>query len=229
MKTLKGVKMAELYLIRHAQASFGADNCDRLSDLGHQQSQSLGKALADQGVNPDFFHAGDMQRHRETLEGIQAGLGHKKSSFILHTVLNEFDSTGLLNARFRKGGTPALMHKDRKVHFRTLHDTVLAWQQNQIEDPPESWGIFCARIEAAWQAIMIEGPKTVLAVSSGGVIAQMTAALLQTSPEQQIKLQLQLKNCAVKQFIFSVRSTYLNGLNETLHITAASARPLSYS
>jgi phosphohistidine phosphatase SixA len=70
--------MAELYLIRHAQASFGADNYDQLSDLDHQQSQSLGKALADQGVSPDLFYAGDMQRHRETLEGIQAGLGQKK-------------------------------------------------------------------------------------------------------------------------------------------------------
>ena len=46
--------MAELYLIRHAQASFGAENYDQLSDLGHQQSQSLGKALADQGVSPDL-------------------------------------------------------------------------------------------------------------------------------------------------------------------------------
>lgn len=221
--------MAELYLIRHAQASFGADNYDRLSDLGHQQSQSLGEALADQGVSPNFFCSVDMQRHRETLEGIHAGLGHKKSPFILHTGLNEFDSIGLLNARFRKGGAPALMHKDRKVHFKTLHDKVFAWQQNQIEDPPESWGIFCARIEAARQAMMIEGPKTVLAVSSGGVIAQMTDALLQTPPEQQIKLQLQLKNCAVNRFIFSARSTYLNGFNETPHITAASAPPLAYS
>lgn len=221
--------MAELYLIRHAQASFGAENYDQLSDLGHQQSQSLGKALADQGVSPDLFYAGDMQRHRETLEGIQAGLGQKKSPFILHTGLNEFDFTGLLNARFRKGGAPALMHKDRKVHFRTLRDTVLAWQQNQIEDPPESWSLFCGRIEAARQAMMIEGPKTVLAVSSGGVIAQMIAALLQTPPEQQIKLQLQLKNCAVNRFIFSARSTYLHGFNETPHITAASAPLLSYS
>ena len=50
--------MAELYLIRHAQASFGADSYDRLSDLGHQQRQSLGKALADQVVSPDFFLCG---------------------------------------------------------------------------------------------------------------------------------------------------------------------------
>ncbi len=31
--------MSELYLVRHAQASFGAANYDQLSDLGHQQSR----------------------------------------------------------------------------------------------------------------------------------------------------------------------------------------------
>ncbi len=67
--------MAESYLIRHAQASFGANNYDKLSSLGHQKNQSLGKALADQDVSPDLFYAGDIQRHRETLECIQAGLG----------------------------------------------------------------------------------------------------------------------------------------------------------
>jgi hypothetical protein len=57
----------------------------------------------------------------------------------------------------------------------------------------------------------------------------MIAALLQTPAKQQIKLQLQLKNCAVNRFIFSARSTYLHGFNETPHITAATAPLLSYS
>ena len=34
--------MSELHLVRHAQASFGSDNYDQLSDLGHRQSRLLG-------------------------------------------------------------------------------------------------------------------------------------------------------------------------------------------
>lgn len=37
--------MSELYLVRHAQASFGAANYDQLSDLGHRQSRWLGEHL----------------------------------------------------------------------------------------------------------------------------------------------------------------------------------------
>ena len=67
--------MAELYLARHAQASFGAENYDVLSDLGHAQSFALGQAIAAQGVRPDLWVIGDLNRHRETLDGIQRGMG----------------------------------------------------------------------------------------------------------------------------------------------------------
>ena len=52
--------MSELILVRHAQASFGEDDYDRLSVLGHQQARWLGERkstlheLADQfGVSAE--------------------------------------------------------------------------------------------------------------------------------------------------------------------------------
>ena len=44
--------MGVLYLIRHGQASFGTDDYDRLSDLGHEQSRLAGRHLGGQGVHP---------------------------------------------------------------------------------------------------------------------------------------------------------------------------------
>ena len=38
--------MANLFLVRHGQASFGADDYDRLSPTGHEQSRLLGEYLA---------------------------------------------------------------------------------------------------------------------------------------------------------------------------------------
>ena len=31
--------MAELFLVRHAQAAFGTDDYDRLTELGHRQAR----------------------------------------------------------------------------------------------------------------------------------------------------------------------------------------------
>jgi broad specificity phosphatase PhoE len=41
--------MGTLYLVRHGQASFGADDYDQLSDLGRAQAVRLGEYLARTG------------------------------------------------------------------------------------------------------------------------------------------------------------------------------------
>ncbi len=221
--------MAELYLIRHAQASFGTDDYDKLSDLGHEQSFALGKALVAKGLKPDSWMMGEMRRQQETLEGIRLGMGQNNVKTEIHHGLNEFDFKGLLNAHFKGKPAPAEMHTDRKTHFRTLRETILAWQKNEVKNPPETWSAFTERVENAKQFIRSKQAETVIALSSGGAIAQMVSSTLQTPATQQIKLQLQMKNCAISTFIFTTKAFYLNGFNETPHITEATQRFLTYS
>jgi broad specificity phosphatase PhoE len=45
--------MATLYLIRHGQASFGADDYDKLSGLGCRQASVLGDYLLKGGIEFD--------------------------------------------------------------------------------------------------------------------------------------------------------------------------------
>lgn len=222
--------MADLIVVRHAQASFGAADYDKLSDLGHLQSEALGRALATQGLAPDVVVIGEQRRHRETLEGILRGMGGTAPQVETHPGLNEFDFKALLDARYRHTPAPEGMHSDRKSHFRTLRDTVLAWQRDEVIDPPETWAAFAARVEAARASLARSGAKQVLAVSSGGAISQMVAACLNTPPETQIELQLQMRNCGVSRFVYSDRVFFLHGFNETPHIRAENADTfLTYS
>src|SRR6185436_15500847 len=50
--------MSTLYLLRHAQASFGAADYDALSPLGLRQATRLGEALRARGVRPDVVLSG---------------------------------------------------------------------------------------------------------------------------------------------------------------------------
>lgn len=220
--------MRELVLLRHAQASFGAADYDVLSDLGHRQSLALGEALAMQGLRPDHLWIGAQRRHRETLEGVAQGLGVDPGQARTHSGLNEFDFTGLLNARYRGQDRPRGLHDDRATHFRELRDTVLAWQRGEIEDPPETWADFTARVRDA-RAAMLAEEGTTLAVSSGGAIGRMVADVLEAPEAQMIHLQLQIRNCAVARFIGGRARDYLAGFNETPHITAQTAHLLTYS
>ncbi len=62
--------MAELFLVRHAQASFGSDNYDQLSELGYQQSAWLGEYFRNRGIAFDELITGTQLRHRQTLDEI---------------------------------------------------------------------------------------------------------------------------------------------------------------
>ncbi len=93
--------MTALYLVRHAQASFGADDYDRLSELGHRQSRWLGDYFADRGIRPDRVVIGSLRRHRETWEGIAEGLaagGIVSPAPTVRAALDEYQSERLLAA-----------------------------------------------------------------------------------------------------------------------------------
>ena len=217
--------MAEIWLIRHAQASFGAADYDKLSDLGHEQSRALGRALRRLGFQPDASFIGAQRRHRETFQGIAEGLDCPAPT--LHPGLNEFDFTGLLNARFPEGG-PEDMHTDRRSHFRTLRDTVLAWQADEIEAPPESFAAFQQRVQDARHAMLESGAERILVVSSGGAIGETCRAAMDAPAAQMIRFQLQTRNCGLSRFILTDRAFHLATFNETPHIEADTSDLLTY-
>jgi broad specificity phosphatase PhoE len=67
--------MGTLYLVRHGQASFGADDYDQLSPLGRQQAVRLGEYW--RGSRARRFDAvltGTLRRHTQTWTGIAEGL-----------------------------------------------------------------------------------------------------------------------------------------------------------
>ena len=58
--------MATIYVVRHGQASFGAENYDKLSELGCRQAAVVGDYFRDHGIHFDAVYSGDLSRQRET-------------------------------------------------------------------------------------------------------------------------------------------------------------------
>ena len=67
--------MSHVWLIRHGQASFGADDYDKLSDHGIRQARMLGEWLAARDIRPARMMVGTLKRQRETAEALAEGLG----------------------------------------------------------------------------------------------------------------------------------------------------------
>src|SRR4028118_1328530 len=58
--------MSTLILVRHGQASFGANDYDQLSALGMEQALALCRGLARRGLRFDRVYVGPLRRHEQT-------------------------------------------------------------------------------------------------------------------------------------------------------------------
>ena len=216
--------MAELLVIRHGQASFGQDNYDVLSDLGHRQSQAVGALLRDLNWTPDRLVTGTLTRQKDTL----ASMGFDQAPEE-HAGFNEYDFGDLLNARF-KGQVPDLVKGERKTHFRALRETVFEWQDAAFGGASETYQEFADRVEAARQFATDTKAKRVLVISSGGVIGQMTSVALGADKRHMMHLNLQVKNTAMTRFMFKDLAFSLHEFNATPHFMhPEGAALLSYS
>jgi len=222
--------MPDLTLVRHAQASFGAANYDSLTELGWQQARWLAEAFRSHGLTFDRLVTGTLVRHRETAEALAEVLDLDCEAEVLPG-LDEFDFTGILAAFARDREMPKQLHSDRRTHFRVLRDALMAWQRDELIDPPETWRAFEARVgDALCRLCDPELGSNVLAISSGGPISQKVRSILEAPPQTMIRLNLQMKNTGVTKIVFTGQSRYLNMFNAVPHLdTVDRAKALTYS
>ena len=83
--------MGILYLVRHGQASFGANDYDVLSSTGREQSVRLGEYFKYKGVSFDAALTGSLNRQIQTFAGICQGMDTTLDA-LSWPGLNEYDS-----------------------------------------------------------------------------------------------------------------------------------------
>ena len=215
--------MSELILIRHAQASFGEENYDNLSKLGHKQAEMLGKLFNNLKINPDKVVTGTQKRHQQTLDGFDIS-----NQIDQHSGWNEYDFKDLLLAEFGPN-IPSEIFTDRKTHFRTLRSTVTKWMNNKLPNTKEKWEDFSYRINDALKTSCDLSCEQVVVVTSGGPISRVVSTALNTPKEEMMNLNLQIKNTSISRFIFTPRSFYLHSFNSTPQFDGDNATYMSYS
>ncbi|WDD90981.1 histidine phosphatase family protein [Burkholderia sp. FERM BP-3421] len=212
--------MAELYLVRHGQASFGTDNYDRLSALGEQQGLWLGEYFARQGIGFDRVISGTLQRHAQTIDAIRRGMGRGALPCDRHPGLDEYDFEGLFRAA--ADDYPDLARQaagSMKAHFQALRQVLLLWSEDKLHGAvPETWAHFQQRVADARAAIQQGGGQRVLVVSSGGPIAVTMQQTLGAPASSAIALNLQIPNSAISQYFFNAEAFHLASFNGMPHL-----------
>lgn len=211
--------MAEFYLVRHGQASFGSDNYDQLSDMGYQQALWLGEHFSQQGVEFDRVITGGMMRHEQTAHNICQGLQLDLPTDV-HEGLNEFDFYALVQSYFN-------MFPDRQPtgdrsptkFFKVLKEALLLWSKGELQgDFPESFLQFKDRVSDALAYIKDSQSKRTLVVSSGGPISMAMCHILELHNEKMIQINMQIKNSSYSQFFYKNNTTSMASFNATSHL-----------
>jgi broad specificity phosphatase PhoE len=217
--------MGTLFLVRHGQASFGADDYDNLSTLGHQQSVRLGDYWRSKGLSFDAALVGTLKRQTQTLAGILQGmqLAHSMaSSTLVWPGLNEYDSKAVIEAihpgPLQKPDTPELYRQ----HFRILRDGLTQWM-NGVVSPKgmPSYQAFLQGVTSALDHVRNQHNGNVLIVSSGGPISTAVGHILGTTPEATIELNLRIRNTSVTEMSFTPKRHMLVTYNTLPHLDSA--------
>lgn len=214
--------MSELLLVRHAQASYGTDDYDRLSELGHRQAQWLGEHFQSRGLFFDRVVCGRMVRHSETAAGIFRGMDCEPAGVESDSCWNEFDFEALTRAYLDQHPGSAPPPGAPVQNFtRLLRESIEAWAEDRISGPlPERWADFEDRVRQGLQALAAEpgARRRILVVSSGGAISMALRHVLQAPASAMVQMNLQLRNSSVSRLYFNARSMHFAGFNHTPHL-----------
>jgi len=212
--------MAELILVRHGQASFGADDYDKLSELGWRQSRWLGEYFRERGAVFDLHVRGSLRRHAETLAGIGEGMGRTLAA-AEDARLDEYDSHSLLHAHLK--GKPLPQSGDRREHFRILREAMYAWTDGTLEGKPgghphEPFAEFRGRVLAALAELRKTSAKRILVVSSGGPISTILAEVLGMPVRGVVDLNLQTRNTGISELQAGASRIHCVSFNNVPHL-----------
>jgi len=225
--------MSTIFLTRHAQASFGTDDYDRLSLIGHKQAYVAGEYLHTVG-SIDTIYSGPARRHLETAQGIAKTVRTKEGTVPAIKIdprLNEVDTDNQF-----KHLVPILKEHDAEIaqlaeeakkssrsYQKVLSRVFTHWQDLPADYAHlESWPTFSTRVYSAIKDIARDvgsGANTVV-VSSGGSIATITQHIIGLPKSGAYPLFEALINCSITRLLHTRDRISLGSFNDYSYLHA---------
>ena len=204
--------MPVVLLVRHGQASFGADDYDHLSDLGRRQAEVVGQELRRRPLRRPAVVHGSLRRQRDT-----AAIALPDAGTATDHRWDEYDHLDLLK-RYAPPpeAEPPTSSKDVQ---RLLDAALLAWV---LHGDSGGWPAFSNGATAALRELVGDLDKGCDAVvfTSGGVIAAVCTSLLSGGAETVVALNRVTVNGGITTLVAGASGTSLVSFNDHAHLPA---------
>lgn len=219
--------MGTIYVVRHGQAQANAYGIDTATDLdpdapvgsltetGVAQAALTGALLAGQVGEFTGAISGDLPRQSQTLAGVLGAFDTAPAPQV-DPGWNEYELSSLMSS------ATAAEYQDGRSFQRGLDDALGRWVDGEIPAAGgESYAEFTARVTAATEAAVDQAGsgKTLLVVSSAGVITQWIAQLFGVPAGSWPALSRAMVNASVTKLIVGRSGVNLVSFNEHLHLS----------
>ncbi|MEO3781944.1 histidine phosphatase family protein [Actinocorallia sp. B10E7] len=215
--------MPVIHLVRHGQASFGAQNYDVLSELGRRQAEVVGAELGRRGLRDPLVVCGTLERQRDTAELLMKAAdldGRPRTD----SRWNEYDSLELLR---RYGMEPDESSGDIRGFQLVLDVALEAWINDAEHD---GWESFRSGSNTALKELVAElgSGRDAVVVTSGGVLAALCGALLSVPASGTVALHRVVVNAAITTITAGRSGTSLLAFNDHAHFAGSRRELLTY-
>ena len=231
--------MTTIYLVRHGQASFGAESYDKLSPNGEQQAIVLGHYLNDILKEAPYVVAGSMHRHQQTAQ-LCLDVCFPESEIVTNPAWNEFNHQQVFAQYEPRFNQPELLKQDVAQHqnpreylSKIFAGAIDRWTGGDYHhEYEESWPAFKQRVESGLQQLCLElaesKPRYAVVFTSGGVISVAVGKILGLSPEKTFALNWAIANTSLTTLRLVGSEPQLLSLNEHHFIKAVDPQLLTW-
>ncbi len=204
--------MTSIYLVRHGQASFGAENYDALSPTGIRQAELLAEHLTALDERFDAVYTGPLARQKDTAQAITDAYrrGGREVPLIERSAFEEFDYRPVLaqylqHANERHPERPydwATLMRDRKLFQHFYAEALTHWVRGEADEVLEvgqTWEHFHQRCyQGLREVIEANGKgKRVVISTSGGVISALLKHTLELPDEKAVRIGWTVANTSI--------------------------------
>jgi broad specificity phosphatase PhoE len=231
--------MTTIYLIRHGQASFGAESYDQLSPNGELQAKLLGQYFDQILKETPYVVAGSMQRHQQTAQLALAEC-FPEAEIQTDNAWNEFNHQQVFAKYEPRFNEPHLLKQDvakeenpRAYLAKIFEGAIERWTGGDYHhEYDESWPHFKNRVETALQNLCNElaksKPRYAVVFTSGGVISVAAGKLLELNANRTFALNWAIANTSMTTLRLVGNEAQLLSLNEHHFIKAEDSKLLTW-
>ncbi len=226
--------MANLLIVRHGQASFGAENYDQLSPLGQRQADLTGEFLRKMDTRFSAAYSGDLSRQRETGQRVLDQL-EQAPELIIDPRFNEVQTDEqigvmmplLIQRDARFADLVAAMDTDTKSFQKIIETVFNYWVSPECDvSGIQSWKEYHGGVVSAFESAMASaasGTDTAI-FTSGGTIATIVGHVLKLTSDRVYEFYEPVFNCSITRIIFNSRKCSLSTFNDVGHLHLMSAQ-----